>query len=343
MSRALRIAAAALLAAAGCVSEPPVRWAFDPDREEGVHGDVEVEWWYHWGFLKDDAGNEWCAFSSFFRTWKQRYPVTRYFLYDLTHLGNGERKFRSAAGAEILPLVAAFSGKSELPAPHEVIPGKPLEQAGDPLKLRYGDDLLERTGPSTYRLKVGDVDVELQSVAEPMAVEGTGLTGIGKAEEMNYYSVPRLKARGTIRGVKASGLFWYDHQWGATWTGPSIGWSWWGLQLDDGSHVNAYVLRDLKSKKLIRAVCTHDRKVYPMEAEPLEFWESRTKVRYPVAWRLRAGPLDLRIEPWMKDREVPVLGEQESIWEGPVRVTGSVTGRGFQELVSYARERKRGD
>jgi predicted secreted hydrolase len=40
---------------------------------------------------------------------------------------------------------------------------------------------------------------------------------------------------------------------------------------------------------------------------------------------------------------VPILGEQESIWEGPVRVTGSVTGRGFQELVSYARERKRAD
>ena len=40
-------------------------------------------------------------------------------------------------------------------------------------------------------------------------------------------------------------------------------------------------------------------------------------------------------------RESPVLGEQESIWEGPVTVTGSVTGRGYQELVSYARERKR--
>jgi predicted secreted hydrolase len=329
------------LLAAGCASEPPVRWAFDPHQEEGVHGDVEVEWWYHWGFLTDDAGNEWTAFSAFFRTWKKDLPITRYFLYDLTDLKTGIRTYRSAAGAEILPLVQALSGEAKLPAPHQVIPGKPLEKAGDPLKLKYGDDVLERTGDGAYRLKVGDVDLQLKSVAEPMAVEGTGQTGIGKIEDMNYYTLPRLEATGTVRGVKARGIFWYDHQWGATWTGPAIGWSWWGFQLDDGSHVNAYVLRDLKTRSVIRAVCTHDRRVYPLEAEPLEYWESRTKVRYPVSWRLKAGPLDLKVEPLFKERESPVLGEQESIWEGPVTVTGSVTGRGYQELVSYARERKR--
>ena len=330
------------LAAAGCASEPPVRWAFDPHQEEGVHGNVEVEWWYHWGFLTDEAGNEWTAFSAFFRTWKKDLPVSRYFLYDLTNLKTGNRTYRSAAGAEILPLVAALSGEAKLPAPHQVIPGLPLEKAGDPLKLKYGDDLLERIEEGTYRLKVGDVDLMLKGVAEPMAVEGTGQTGIGKIEDMNYYTLPRLEASGTVRGVKAKGVFWYDHQWGATWTGPAIGWTWWGLQLDDGSHVNAYVLRDLKTKSMIRSVCTHDRRVYTLEAVPLDHWESRTKVRYPVSWQLKAGPLDLKVEPMFKERESPVLGEQESIWEGPVKVTGSMTGRGYQELVSYARERKRG-
>jgi len=339
MQRTLRIVT--LLALAGCASGNSFKWAFDPHQEEGIHDRVEVEWWYHWGFLTDETGKEWCAFSSFFRTWKEKFPVTRYFLYDLTDLTQGSRTSRSAAGAEILPYVAALSGEAKLPPPHEVIPGKPLEKPGDPLRLRYGDDLLERTGHAAYRLKVGDVDVALKAVAEPMAIEGTGLTGIGRAEDMNYYTLPRLEATGTIRGVKAKGVFWYDHQWGATWTGPTIGWSWWGLQLDDGSHVNAYVLRDLKSKKVLRAVATHDRSVYELEATPVDYWESRTKVRYPVSWKLKAGPLDLKIEPMMLDRETPVLGEQESIWEGPVKVSGSVSGRGYQELVSYARERRR--
>ncbi len=340
MTWPLRSIVAALLLASACAAPTP-KWAFDPHQEEGVHGDVEVEWWYHWGFLTDDAGSEWCAFSAFFRTWKQNFPVTRYFLYDLTDLKKGVRRFRSAAGAEIVPIMTALTGEKKFPPPHEIIPGGPLEKAGDPLKLHYGDDLLERTGPAAYRLKVGELDLTLTSRAEPMAVEGTGLTGIAKPEDMHYYTLPRLEASGTIRGRKASGVFWYDHQWGATWTGPSIGWSWWGLQLDDATHVNAYVLRDVKTKKMIRAVCTHDRRVYALEAEPLETWESPTKVKYPVSWRLRAGPLDLKIEPLMKEREVPILGEQESIWEGPVRASGSVTGRGFQELVSYAREKRR--
>lgn len=329
--------------AVGCASEQPVPWAFDPVREEGIHGNVEVEWWYHWGYLTDESGGEWCAFSSFFRAWKEKYPVTRYFLYDLADLKTGTRKLRSAAGAEILPLVAALSGKAEFPSPHEVIPGLPLEKPGDPLKLKYGPEEFERTGNGTYRLKVGEIDLTLTAVSETMAVEGTGHTGVRNPADMCYYTIPRLRAVGTVRGVKATGTFWYDHQWGATWTGPTMGWSWWGLQLEDGTHVNAYVLRDVKSKKPIRAVCTHDRKVYALDAQPLDFWESPTKVKYPVSWRLKAGPLDLKIEPRTPDREVPILGEQESIWEGPVTVTGSHAGRGFQELVSYARERRRAD
>jgi len=331
-----------LLVLVGC-STDQVNWAFDPHQEEGVHGNVEIEWWYHWGFLTDENGNEWAAFSSFFRTKSRKLPVTRYFLYDLTDLKSGKRSQRSAAGAELLPLVALAGGPAKLPPPHEVIPGLPAEKPGDPLRLRYGEDLLERTGPNEYRLKVGDVNLLLKGIAEPMAVEGTGLTGIERPDDMCYYTVPRLNATGTVRGVKATGVFWYDHQWGATWTGPSIGWSWWGLQLDDGTHVNAYVLRDLKTHKLIRSVCTHDRRVYPLDAIPTDHWDSPTKVRYPVSWKLKAGPLELRVEPIHKERETAVLGDQESIWEGPVKVTGSVTGRGYQELVSYARERRRGN
>jgi predicted secreted hydrolase len=339
----MRPAFLALLALVGCATAPAPRWAFDPVAEEGVHADVRVEWWYHWGFLEDEGGGRWTCFSSFFRTWKPGFPVTRYQLYDLTDLATGERRSRSAAGAELLPLVKALSGETKFPRPHEIIPGAPLENGGDALRVRYGDDLFERLGDGRYRLKTGEVDVELRPDSEFMAVEGTGLTGIDRPEEMHYYTVPRLKASGTVRGRKATGTFWYDHQWGSTWTEPTVGWTWWGLQLDDGSNLNAYVLRDLKTGVPIRGVATHDRRVYPLEAHPESIWESKTRVRYPVAWTLRAGPLQLRVDPIFKDRESPVLGEQESIWEGPVTVTGTTTGRGYQELVSYARERRKAD
>lgn len=339
----MRLSALALLVLAGCAADPEPRWGFDPNSEEGVHADVRVEWWYHWGLLEDESGGGWCCFSSFFRTWKPGLPVTRYQLYDLTSLPTGERRSRSAAGAELLPLMKSLTGQSHLPRPHEIIPGEPLEKGGDPLRVRYGDDLFERLGDSHYRLKTGDIDVDLLAVSEFMAVEGTGLTGVREPADMHYYSIPRLKASGTVHGKKATGTFWYDHQWGTTWTEPTIGWSWWGLQLDDGSNVNAYVLRDLNTGAQIRGVCTHDRRVYPLEARAEAIWESKTRVRYPVSWTLHAGPLSLRIDPVFKERESPVLGDQESIWEGPVTVTGSTSGRGFQELVSYARERRKAD
>ena len=63
-------------------------------------------------------------------------------------------------------------------------------------------------------------------------------------------------------------------------------------------------------------------------------------MKYPIAWELSAGPLRLRVEPYFPDREHPVLFGLEAIWEGPIRVTGSHTGRGFQELVGYPKDSK---
>jgi predicted secreted hydrolase len=331
-----------LLLLSGCAGVAPATWAFDPDAEEGVHKDVEIEWWYHWGFLTDADGGEWTLFTSFFRVSKAGYPSTRYFLYDLTDLKTGERSYRSAAGEEVLKLAQKLTGVKEFPRPHQVIPGAVAEKAGDPLKLRYGDDLLERTGPWQYLLKAGDVDLRLHAVSEPMAVEGTGLTGIHAPADMHYYTVPRLEATGTVRGKNAKGLFWYDHQWGRTWTDATIGWTWWGLHLDDGTNVNAYVLRNIQTGEILRSVCTRDKRVSKLTAKPLEYWESPSKTRYPVSWRLQAVGLDVRVEPIHKERESPILGEQESIWEGPVNVSGSARGRGYQELVSFARERRLG-
>lgn len=310
------------------------RFAFDVDKEEGLHEGAAIEWWYHFGWLTDEDGGEWAWVSSFFRVAPKG---TRYLIYDLIDLKTGRAEYRSLMGSEAVPALLLVTGKSEPPSPHGLIPGEPVDRPGE-LRLAYAEDRLERTGPRRYRLKVGPVDVRLEGASPAMAVEGTGLTGLKEPGDMHYYSVPRLAAEGTVRGRKARGLFWYDHQWGSSWVGPTIGWSWWGLHLDDGSAVNAYVLREVGTGKILRSVLTHDRRVAPLRARPVETWESPTRIRYPVSWELEGGGLRLRVNPIFKEREVPILGLQESIWEGPVRVTGTHGGRGFQELVSYARD-----
>jgi predicted secreted hydrolase len=331
-----RHAAWALLLA-GCAGGPAP--AFTVDQEEGVHGDVSVEWWYHFGWLSDARGADWAVFSSFFRYRAPGAPFQRYALSDLIDLRSGEGHYRSRLGSEAIPLYLLQTGGRRLSAPHEAIPGPIAEKPGDPLKLAYGEDAFERVSPGTYRLKAGDVNLVLRQDSSPMFVEGTGLTGVDRPEEMHYYTIPRLQARGTVRGQDARGTFWYDHQWGTSWIGADNGWSWWGLQLGDGSAVNAYVLRDVKKRMIRKAVLTHDRRVYPLEATAREWWVSSRGIRYPVSWRLKGGPLDLTIEPLFLERECPLIGEQDTIWEGPVRVSGSHSGRGFQELVKYAREK----
>lgn len=334
----MRSRLAALLLLAGC-SSLPGRFAFDPDAEEGVHGHVEVEWWYHYGFVTDDAGGEWAVFSAFFRAERKGMPLSRYLLYDLLNLKTGEHDYRSRLGNEAMAIFA-LAGEATLSAPHAVLPGTPLEKPGDPLKLVYGDHSLEQTGTRTYRLKTGDVDLTLRAASPPMPVEGTGLTGVERPEEMRYYTFPRLETSGTVKGRPARGVLWYDHQFGGGWTGPGHGWAWWGLQLEDGTNVNAYVLREVPSGAVRKAVLTRDATVLPLEAEAVDWWESPRRIRYPVAWRLRSPGLDLTVRPIFNDREVPLVGNIDTLWEGPVRVTGTVAGRGFQELVGYARERK---
>ena len=87
---------------------------------------------------------------------------------------------------------------------------------------------------------------------------------------------------------------------------------------------------------MLRSVLTHDGGVVPLEARPVDEWISPRGARYPVAWDLSGGGYRLRVTPMINERECPILGEQVAIWEGPVTVTGSHAGRGFQELVGYA-------
>lgn len=326
-----------LLLLLGCAGGP--RWAFDPDAEEGVHGNVAVEWWYHFGFLEDDAGGRWGWYSSFFRAHGSGLTA-RYLIRELLDLKTGRGDYRGFLGEEALAAYVLSSGRKSLPPPHEPLRGPVLEKAGDPLRLRYADDSLERIGPRAWRLKAGAVDLELRAVAEPMAVEGTGLTGLERPDDMHYVTFPRLEAKGAVNGRPAKGVLWYDHQWGGSWVQQHVGWSWWGLQLDDGANVNAVVLRDTRTGAIRKATATHDRAVYSLSAKPLRHWDSPAGVRYPVAWELEAGPLRLKIEPMHADREHPVLFGQDFIWEGPVTVSGSVAGRGYQELVGYPKDSK---
>ena len=327
--------AAAALVLAGPARPPS---AFDLDRDDGIHARCKVEWWYHFGWLEDRAKNEWAWFSAFFLhpvEIRNRTYVLRYELNELIDMKSGRRELHTRIGP---PGWSEFLRRrgGTMTDLFEVIPGSAAAEPGGPLNLAYGDDILARLGTGRYRLKAGPVDLQLRSEAEPLLAEGVGMRGYPRLEDMRYYSIPDLEAAGTLRGEPVRGRFWYDHEWGNSYSSGTYGWAWWGLQLDTGPAV-AYVIFDAKSGRELKSVLTFRDRVISLKARPTRWWLSGNGVRYPLDWSLSAGPLRLEIHPLFDRLECPVAGGPRWIWEGPVQVTGTASGRGFQELFGYDR------
>ena len=124
------------------------------------------------------------------------------------------------------------------------------------------------------------------------------------------------------------------------------GWDWIGVNLDDGGALMAFRMREKSGGVLwaagtLREVGGRTRTFAPSEVAflPLRRWRSpRTGVEYPVAMRVRAGDLQLDLEPMMDDQELDSRASTGTIyWEGAVRALseGREAGRGYLELTGY--------
>ncbi|HEX3844063.1 MAG TPA: lipocalin-like domain-containing protein [Steroidobacteraceae bacterium] len=168
-----------------------------------------------------------------------------------------------------------------------------------------------------------------------------------------YYSIPRVSVQGTIsrdgRPLQVHGLAWLDREWGSGSLGPQeVGWDWFGLQLDDGSCLMFYSLRDRNGSEDPYSAGTwveSDGRARPLSRgdiriQVLDHWTDPRGARYPSRWRAVAPALglDVTVRPLLADQE---LLTSPKYWEGAVDVSGTrrgrpITGRGYVELVGYA-------
>jgi predicted secreted hydrolase len=213
----------------------------------------------------------------------------------------------------------------------------------------------------SWRLAAGDDEyslaLELRAVQPPVLNGERGLSQ--KSSEPGaasyYYSIPRLAVSGRLtRGAQVHevrGLAWLDREWGSGALGADQeGWDWFALQLEDGNALMFYALRthaggrDPHSAGTWIARDGAGRRLSSDEVriDVLDRWSSPRGGRYPARWRLRVPSLtlDLEVEPVLADQE---LATDPRYWEGAVDVRGTregkpVSGRGYVELVGYARE-----
>jgi predicted secreted hydrolase len=331
---------------------------FEFPRDHGPHPGFRQEWWYLTGNLDAADGQRFGFEVTFFRValvppsvepvvsatvsaWRAREIYVAHFA--VTDVAR--RRFRSQQkfSREALGLAGAQAA---------------------PLRVWLDDWSLELPpggGPGPWKLHAAQpgyaIDLALEPLAAPVLNGAAGLSR--KSEQPGdatyYYSIPRLQVRGRLLReglpLELHGLAWLDREWGSGGLGPrEVGWDWFALQLHDGSALMFYALRDqgggrdaLSAGTFIagdgstRALSNADVSIAVTDS-----WLNRNGERYPAGWRIRvpAMMLDLSVHPALADQE---LRTTPPYWEGAVDVTGdragrSLGGRGYVELVGYARD-----
>ena len=157
-----------------------------------------------------------------------------------------------------------------------------------------------------------------------------------------YFSQPFFKIEGTLQlpmgDVSVSGEAWLDREWSSKPLGSDqTGWDWFSLSFDDGSKLMGFLLR---GDSVFTQATLIDEEGTPIAypdgafaAEPIK--QSQVAGRdVPTTWRVILPDAGINVvvtalntQSWM-DTTIPY-------WEGPVRVTGSHTGRGYLEMTGY--------
>ncbi len=322
--------------------------------DHGPHPDYRNEWWYYTGQLSDEQGREFGFQVTFFRIALSPEPIREPAPWRTRQLYMGHFALTDIEGERFYAFERFARGTDELAGaqadPYRVWLGGWQAQA-----LAHTPD--EALFPHRLSLAADRValDVVLDDVLGRVAHGDNGYSrkGPGRGDASMYYAYPRLQAEGQLRlGEKryaVTGTAWMDREWSTSVLAEhQVGWDWFALQLDDGSALMVYQLRDqagrpdefgygayLDAGGVVQQLA-HDE----VELEVVRRWRSdESGRRYPVAWRLAVPRLDLSlaIEARLDHQEWTAT---VPYWEGAVRISGerhgeTVSGRGYVELTGY--------
>ncbi len=296
-------------------------------RDHGAHPDFRQEWWYVTGWLKTARGEDLGFQITFFRArpdiqtanpsafTPRQVILAHAALADPRHgrLRHDERASRTA-----LDLAGSREGTTRV----------------------WVDDWSLDFLDGHYKAKIVardfSFDLQLEPKGQPVLQGQAGFSrkGNGPEEASYYYSRPHLVVSGTANGANVTGTAWLDHEWSSQYMAAgAAGWDWCGINLDDGSSLMAFRMRD-----------KHGKTAFAPEGisfEPIRTWKSpRTGVAYPVSVLVKAKEKEYRLEPLMDDQELDARASTGTIyWEGAVTAFRgqAPAGRGYLELTGYWR------
>ena len=314
-------------------------------RDQGAHPDFSIEWWYITGHALS-AGRAFGFQLTFFRS---RVAQTQ----------NMSSKF---AAKQLLFAHAAITDVKGQKLWHDQRIARDgfgvafASEAGLQLKLR--DWSLESQGTRYIaKLPAADFSLDLQfNETQPVLLQGQqGLSRKGSFEKQAsyYYSRPQLATTGQLllknEKFEVTGKAWLDHEWSQELLGASTtGWDWIGMNLDDGSALTAFRLRDKDGQALwdggsFRSAQNTLRTFSRGEVsfKPLRTWTSPlSQTTYPVEWTISTPAGVYTVKALVNDQELDSRQSTGSIyWEGLSLLTdsqGQRVGSGYLEMTGYA-------
>ncbi len=226
------------------------------------------------------------------------------------------------------------------------------------MNIKLRDWSLESTGNRyTANLVASDFAIRLQfAETQPVLLQGRqGLSRKGPEEKQAsyYYSQPQLATTGTLQvkgqNFEVAGKAWLDHEWSQELLHPAAtGWDWIGMNLNDGSALTAFRLRDKAGDALwdggsFRAakgdvyVFTRGEVIF----KPTRLWKSPlTQTTYPVEWMVRTPADFYTVKAVIDNQELDSRQSTGAIyWEGLSELidsNGKRVGSGYLEMTGYA-------
>ncbi len=325
---------------------PPRAMTFPRDR--GSHPDFRTEWWYITGHAASGA-RQFGFQLTFFRS---RVDGTQ----------GMSSKF---AAKQLLFAHAAISdvqGKKLWHDQRIARGGFGVAAASETdmdLKLRDWSLQVAPGQASRYSASLPSTDfaIKLQfSETQPVLLQGKqGLSRKGPDEKQAsyYYSQPQLATSGSLQlkgqTFEVTGTAWLDHEWSQELLHPSAtGWDWIGMNLDDGSALTAFRLRDKHGGAVwdggsFRAVGGAPYAFSRGEVifKPVRSWKSPlTQATYPVEWVVRTPADFYTVKAVIDNQELDSRQSTGAIyWEGLSELIdshGKRVGRGYLEMTGYA-------
>ena len=312
-------------------------------QDSGPHDAFQTEWWYYTGNLKTKDNHRFGFQLTFFRQALSCEPVGKgskwrtrqlYFAHlGLTDVNQGSFYSKQRMNRESL----GISGGRAVPFKIWIDDWKVEEMEGI-VKLSASDDAIS-------------LDFSLSDFSLPIfqGNQGWSRKGPGLSNSSYYYSIPRIKTRGTItigtQRFEVEGLTWFDHEWSTNALSTDVaGWDWFSVHLNDGRDLMVCQIRNENGDANgfgFGSISYPDGRREILEEQDFKITSSRiwkspiTGKRYPDKWRITVPgkDIDLMVTPLISNQEHT---HSFAYWEGAARFQGDeVQGLGYVELTGY--------